>query len=421
MNKKVKILVCFFLGTIVYFSLFPEKIYFVLYNAQREYNSCARKLLHYNWINFDLVVNYELNGRFDGSVFYQITIHHSKKNPELYVANSDELEFYKLTKRNIQNIDFCNNELFDINIFSKPSLYLTARNDMEAKFQYMPYYSAALPIIMQCKQWKLTTRQVFDTIIENVHHKEFISTTKNRFLQNENTGDYSIPLQYECHTWINSETNMVDSVVTYNISKNSFHQKITYKVLNTFFDDRTSYFDSIFNFFNPSFQSFTKNDEYFHHTIPFNEKEALTTESLYYPIITIDNDTTQIIKEKDWILLDLWIFGCDGCNKQFEIFKQEQDSLGCKVIENSKIKIIAANALSDNIPLIKEFSNRLDGNDSFYSAKGITTKLGLVNNVYPSYYLISPEKKLVWSSNYLGDYSELLEAKANHERQHQKE
>lgn len=421
MNKKVKILVCFFLGTIVYFSLFPEKIYFVLYKAQREYNSCAQELSHHNWINFDLVVNYELNGRFDGSVLYQISVHHSQKNPELYVAYSDELEFYKLTKRNIQNIDFCNNELFDISIFSKPSLYLTARNDMEAKFQYMPYYSAALPIIMQCKQWKLTTKQCFDTIIDGVHHKKFTSTTKKRFLQNESTRDYSIPLQYECHTWINSETNLVDSVVAYNISKNSFHQKITYKVLNTYFDDRISYYDSVFDFSNPSYLSFTNNNEYFHHNIPFNETDTLTTECLYHPIITIDNDTTQIMKEKDWILLDLWIFGCDGCNRQFEKFKQEQDSLGHKIIENSKIKIIAANALSDNIPLIKEFSNRLHDNDIFYSAKGITTKLGLVNSVYPSYYLISPEKKLVWSSNYLGDYSELLKAKAEYEKQHQKE
>ena len=35
------------------------------------------------------------------------------------------------------------------------------------------------------------------------------------------------------------------------------------------------------------------------------------------------------------------------------------------------------------------------------------------------YYLISPDRQIVYETSDLGDYSELLEAKANYEMQHQ--
>ena len=54
--------------------------------------------------------------------------------------------------------------------------------------------------------------------------------------------------------------------------------------------------------------------------------------------------------------------------------------------------------------------------DIMYSAKYIN---GVISIPYLGYYyLVSPEKTIVWHSDSLGDYSELLKAKANYEKQH---
>ena len=89
------------------------------------------------------------------------------------------------------------------------------------------------------------------------------------------------------------------------------------------------------------------------------------------------------------------------------------------LLEQEGITIIAANAKSDNLDLIKEVSEKCGCPDILFAGKGIMSRLALVDHAFPSYYLISPEKKIVWRSNFLGDYSELLEAKANHEKQQQ--
>ena len=52
-----------------------------------------------------------------------------------------------------------------------------------------------------------------------------------------------------------------------------------------------------------------------------------------------------------------------------------------------------------------------------YSGKGIG---GVIELPYLGYfYLISPDKEVVYDSSNLGDYSELLKAKSDYEKQHQ--
>jgi hypothetical protein len=49
-----------------------------------------------------------------------------------------------------------------------------------------------------------------------------------------------------------------------------------------------------------------------------------------------------------------------------------------------------------------------------YHAKGIGKILDM--HVMPQYYLISPDKQIVYKSHDLGDYSELLQAKTEYEK-----
>ena len=53
-----------------------------------------------------------------------------------------------------------------------------------------------------------------------------------------------------------------------------------------------------------------------------------------------------------------------------------------------------------------------------YSGKGLSGVIEL--RYFGYYYLISPDKQIVFETYHLGDYSELLEAKANYEKQNGK-
>ena len=55
--------------------------------------------------------------------------------------------------------------------------------------------------------------------------------------------------------------------------------------------------------------------------------------------------------------------------------------------------------------------------DITYCAQGLMPLLTIPYLGY--YYLVSPDKQIVYETSDLGDYNELLEAKANYEKQYQ--
>lgn len=421
MRKKTRIVLKIVLGLVIIVLLCPRTLFWNG-KSQREYRNMAHDAIGTSdWISIDLIVDFQYNGKYDGCIPYHVYYHYGKNDPAFYISYFDDLEFIKIGLKSASHVSFHNQTIEKIDkLISMQDCYLSRRNDAEAKIQFMPYYTQVLPKTMRCSQFELKMSHFVDTLIRNEQKKLFIGTTQKRFLADKTNGDFNIPLQYECETWINALTNQIDSVIAYNISDNDFSQKITYKILHISFDDMSHYFDSIFDFDQPMYENFTILNDI--HTRNYNNaQQELNTETLSFPIINLEHDTTTISLKSNWILLDLWMFGCGGCNYGFETFKKERDSLGYRIIENQGIEIVSVNALSDNYELISEFAEKYDCLDIVYSAKGINKKLALVNYGFPSYYLISPDKQIVWRSNYLGDYSELLKAKADYEKQHQKE
>ena len=96
---------------------------------------------------------------------------------------------------------------------------------------------------------------------------------------------------------------------------------------------------------------------------------------------------------------------------------QEKESTGNYYLETKGVKVFAINHRSDNVELIRSIAERTNTTSIIYFAKGMGGVISIPSLGY--YYLISPDRQIVYETSDLGDYSELLEAKANYEMQHQ--
>ena len=178
------------------------------------------------------------------------------------------------------------------------------------------------------------------------------------------------------------------------------------------FGDRNKLIDSIFNFDDTKYSQFTRR---------YGGREGTTNTELNeeiaaYPIVGMHQDTTTINQAEGWVLLNFWSFNCGPCIENLKKIGMEKKEAGERVLEKEGISIYAINHRSDNLEKIKEMGEKTNTSDIMYSAKFIN---GVISIPYLGYYyLVSPEKTIVWHSDSLGDYSELLKAKANYEKQH---
>ena len=94
----------------------------------------------------------------------------------------------------------------------------------------------------------------------------------------------------------------------------------------------------------------------------------------------------------------------------------EKDSLGNYYLESQGVKVLAINHSSNNEDLIRSIAEKTNTREIVYYANGMGGVINIPMLGY--YYLISPDKQIVFETYNLGDYSELLQAKANYEKQH---
>jgi len=226
--------------------------------------------------------------------------------------------------------------------------------------------------------------------------------------------------QEECHFWINKQTEMIDSLVTKEIlDKTSMGETCSYIVKNVSFDDRSAFFDSIFDLSSERYKDFTIEDQTAW-SKPDMRSDTITENLLNFPIVSLNGDTITLANTDGWVLLNMWALSCGNCIKELGEWGREKDSLGYRILSKEGIKILSVNYLSDNIGKIKEIADRTNSTDIMHYAKGMGD---YINLPYIGYnFLLSPNKKLVYKSPYIGsfgkDYSELLKAKADYEATH---
>ncbi len=237
---------------------------------------------------------------------------------------------------------------------------------------------------------------------------------------NENTQAFDLPQIYTVEVYYNKQTNRVDRILftpstPEMIQMNPFRVEILFTEFAS--DDKKHLSDSIFNFKNPEYRNFSLHN--IHIDLPATEcgissdSNEISETMLNYPIVSMYNDTILLKNIHEWVLIDFWFYGCKPCMHLPVKLQKEKNELGYRVLEKEKIKILYLNPKGNATEIMKQFVERWGITDITYSAKEITQIFDVL--AYPQYFLISPDKKIVYQSSNLEDYSELLKAKQEYE------
>ena len=287
-------------------------------------------------------------------------------------------------------------------------------------FEGLGYY--LIPMSRKIDGYQYTTPNVKyykDTIINNLSYKKYTGFTPKYYTNavSETYETYEYETYDRIDNYINDVTFLIDSIYRitystnpYDISKN----EITFKIYNYDFSNKQNYIDSIFDFNNSEYAMFSRHNQ---DNIPLSRRlsrnQNINDSILDFPLISLDNDTTCLRNKKSWTLLNLWINNCSSCIENFNNYKHEIDSLGYRILENEGIEILAINYNTDNMDILINMADKTNSSDIIYSAKGFNGCISIPYLGY--YYLISPDKKVVFKDYKLGDYSELLKAKEEYE------
>ena len=229
-------------------------------------------------------------------------------------------------------------------------------------------------------------------------------------MYNNITSKYDIPIQYSVYSYVNVHNYHIDSVFVKNITNNDFELKTTYIISDISFEDKQSFFESILDFSKSIYYDYSfHNEDNLPYSMRGSTNDTINDVIKNYPLVSIHGDTTYIKDKNSWILLNLWCKDCPSCIETLLNYKNEIDSLGYRTLENEGIEILAINYKTDNIALLENIAQKTSSKDIMYSAKGLNTHISIPYLGY--YYLISPDKNIVYKDYNLEDYSKLLNAK----------
>lgn len=315
----------------------------------------------------------------------------------------------RFDKHGVIDIDNCNQDI----IFGK-------RRKM--------YYNAQLSnrIISKCycfQQFLYPKRatlldSMHDTTINGTSYKVFVYADKSTYRYNYATSKYDIP----CYRWVTyyynvntGEVNYICEVPMDEVSNNGV-DTIEYWLSYDFSVSDEDY-RAIFDTNNPQYRyyDFYDDDNPSNRYADYNvSSDRVTDTLLHYPLVAVDGDTTSLANLEGWLLLDFWNFGCKPCYVWLSTLSQERKSAqGCP-LDKEHIHVVGINPFTNSAEKMSVFATRFDATDFVYHAKGINRLLAMATQ--PAYYLLSPDKQIVYHTNNLGDYSALIEAKRQYEQ-----
>lgn len=303
--------------------------------------------------------------------------------------------YYKADKKAIRIINLRNEELSE---FSKESIIYTnfIRNikTITSDFNlYTPYYTYP-------KKVKLK-----DTIINSINYNILSFRGDDFFVVEDKDTTYGC---YMTHLYCNQKNKLVDKIeyILEDTNNNISAKRKVYEFIDFSFEDKSSEIKSLFDFNNKAYSIFTKHNE---DNVPFswlsaNEKDTIMTSKLLtYPIFDMNGKATTIKEQESWVLLNFWFFGCVTCKDFFEALRLEEEENGYTFFSKNNIKIMAINPLSSDKEKIKKEVQKFKMEHNAYYSKGINEYLFMRH--MPMYYLVSPDKKIIYHSSKINDYS----------------
>ena len=381
------------------------------FKKHRQYVKQAEAITYDN-IAFEIERDFYIDGIKSYTHKYNINMIKNDKQYLIY-CNMDSIFCFKLTNKQMKYIDHVNCELsmFD-DVKNKNSFYNQVGIDdiLSKTFTDIPYYVHYLEKIkvpIGCF-FLISSRK--DTIIDSRNYIIY-KGYHDGYIYDDSTEHFDNYVRTDIYNIINSETKLLEYAYSTKNIDSCKYEIYTY-IRNICFDKSVGCYEALFD--DKLYPSYSFHNEKNPPYSRISSDDIINEELFNYPLISLQNDTVKFCNDNEWTLIYLWSLNCEPCIKQLYEFGCAKDSLGSHVLNDYGIKIYAVNYSSNNLSLINKIADKTNAEDIIYSAKGLNAHLNIPYLGY--YYLISPDKKVVFKDYKLGDYSELLKAKEEYER-----
>lgn len=337
--------------------------------------------------------------------YYTFVFDYSDEYTCFYLIDSAWTQYSKTDRKKHVNIDHKTNEL---TVYKRSEFirYMNARSDNEFQHPSLFYYTLAGTKIVSIAP--VDIKKATDTIIRNSPCKIYTATKDFKAIDDSQNYISTTAL------FVNGNTFDLDSLIIKNDYGNG---NVSYmkEYLSDIPDFDYEGLEKLFDIESNQYRHFSRHDS--KNISPSDDyssnKNIEKPQILDFPLQDLKGNQTSIRKEEGWVLVDIWEFGCTGCYAGFKRLGQQVDSLGQTVLENNGVRILAINPMSDNLDFIGKVASKYHVPNLLYSGKGLTSKLEIL--VYPTYYLISPDKKMVKTGTHFKD-EEIIETIKQHDK-----
>ena len=279
------------------------------------------------------------------------------------------------------------------------------------------------------KPLEYVDRIINDTVIGGHHCKVYMGK-KSRKKTSTEDGSWTPWYRPDIVFYYNKDKQWFDSVVVSLpsdvdevVRKNVTFSKTVCRYKNVSFEDKTAEYDSIFSERNPAYAVYKHYDDsnpfgdnHLQETTTEMEKvlDKLTDDILEHPFVNVNGDTTTLGQQEGWVLIETWYDACRPCKQWMVDYEKEKSENGTTSLEQAGIKVLCVNPYVSYIDHLRKTADKYGIRRIVYAGKGLNEKFGF--RYYPSYYLVSPDKHIVFTSEtYVEDNSIFIEKMKEYE------
>lgn len=397
-------------------------------NAQkRDFQSRAKDLASaHEWVSFELVTEMQKDDSTLWISHENVVLHYDGKNPVIFSewmgedggSRSewmDKDKFIKVDHASQEITRYDNKKVFWDDYHSYGTTEFIPHI-----FHYLSYYLFPMRKQMGNGMMVFLVKEVKSqesVVVKGNSYTRFHGTSSTASAYDPKTGK-RVLVYNEVDWFVNDATGVLDSVFSVQYPLDFENRKEYISLRNIDFSDKRNYIETVFDLDSPRYDKYSRhNSDNPPLSKAYSSNKSMTDDLLNYPLRKLDGSETTIAQTNGWLLLNFWSINCQPCVAHLKEMGQEKDSLGNYYLETQGVKVLAINHRSNNVELIRSIAEKTNTFEIVYYANGMGSVIDIPMLGY--YYLVSPDKQIVYETYNLGDYSELLEGKANYEKQHE--
>ena len=393
----------------------------------QHYQAMAKDLASFHeWVSFEMVTEMQKDDSTLWTRYEYMVLHYDGKSPVIFTewigedgrinkSNWMDKDKYIRVDHTSQEITrYDNKKVFWDDYHSYGTTEIIPQT-----FNYLSYY--LLPMRKQMGGGMMAflvndVKSEESVVVKGKPYTRFHGTSSIASAYDPKT-EKRVPVYDEVDWFVNDATMVLDSVFSVQYPLDFENRRECISLRNIDFSSKQHYIDSVFDLNNPRYNKYSRHDS---KNPPlsraYSSNKSMTDDLLNYPLTKLDGGTTSIAENEGWLLLNFWSINCAPCVAHLQEMGREKDSLGNYYLESQGVKILAINHSSNNEELIRSIAEKTNTREIVYHANGMGGVINIPMLGY--YYLVSPDKQIIYETYNLGDYSELLEAKTNYEKQH---